>query len=72
MSICYSKQKKYDEALKVINECIKNNPEYAKALIKRGELNTQLENFDEAVRDYSLASDIDATGFDVQNKLKQA
>jgi tetratricopeptide (TPR) repeat protein len=40
MSICYSKQKKYDEALKVINDCIRNNPEYAKALIKRGELNT--------------------------------
>lgn len=35
------------------------NPEYAKALVKRGEIHTILEEHEDAVRDFARASHID-------------
>ena len=51
---------------------IKYNPKYAKALVKRGEVYLALEQYTEAIRDFSEASEHDATGFNVQAKLKDA
>jgi len=55
-----------------LNKAIKYNPKYAKALVKRGEVNLVLENYNEAIRDFSEASEHDSTGFNVQAKLKDA
>lgn len=49
--IGYTKLKKFDEALSALNKCIQLNPKYTKAFIKRGEVNEQLENHEEALRD---------------------
>jgi len=41
------------------------NPNYAKALVKRGEVNMMLKEYEEAVRDFNKASQLDSTGFGV-------
>lgn len=63
---------KNDEAMRALNKAIKYNPKYSKALVKRGEINLVLENYNEAIRDFSEASEHDSTGFNVQAKLKDA
>ena len=55
-----------------LNKAIKYNPKYAKALVKRGEINMILENYNEAISDFSEASEQDASSFNVQAKLKEA
>lgn len=40
-------------------------PDYAKALVKRGEVHQNLEEWDAAVHDYGAAAAIDSTGFQV-------
>lgn len=72
ISICQDKLGKKDDALRSLNKCIKYNPKYPKALVKRGETHIALENFNEAIRDFSEASEYDANGFNVQAKLKDA
>ena len=48
------------------------NPMYAKALVKRGEVQQALGDWEEAVNDFGAAAQIDSTGFNVQQKLKYA
>jgi hypothetical protein len=38
-----------------LDQAIEMNDEYAKAYIKRGDINLILENFEESVRDYEKA-----------------
>lgn len=72
IAICQCKLGRNDEAIIALNRAIKYNPKYAKALVKRGEVNLALENYNEAIRDFSEASEHDSTGFGVQEKLKNA
>jgi len=72
IAIANCKLNKNDDAIIALNKAIKYNPKYAKALVKRGEINLQLENHNEAIRDFSEASEHDPTGFNVQAKLKDA
>ena len=46
------KIKKDEEALKQLNKAVTLNPNYAKALVKRGEVNEKLGNHEEALRDF--------------------
>jgi len=48
------------------------NPEYTKALVKRGEINQELGDLDEAVRDFSKAAQLDPQGFGAEAKMKAA
>jgi len=65
-AICETKLNKTEDALKSLNIAIKMNPNYAKALVKRGEVNQMLKDYEEAVRDFNKASQLDSTGFGVQ------
>ena len=71
-SIALSKLGKHEESLKCLNLSLKMNPDYAKALVKRAEVNTNLGYHEDAVRDLAKAKDIDSTGNQVQQKLKEA
>jgi len=71
-SIALSRQSKNEEALKALNQCIAMNPDYAKALVKRGEILQGMGDYDEACRDFGRAAGIDQNGFGVQAKLQQA
>jgi len=64
-SIALGKLGKNDESLKCLNISLQMNPEYAKALVKRAEINSNLKYYDEAVRDLSKAKEIDPTGNNV-------
>lgn len=61
ISICQDKLGDKREALYSLNKAVKYNPKYAKALIKRGDMHLALEEYNEAIRDYSEASEIDST-----------
>lgn len=71
-AIAFNKLNKNEEALACLNKCLKMNPEYAKALVKRGEVHQLLGDHEEAVRDFGNAAQIDQSGFGVQEKLKKA
>jgi len=72
MSVIFDKQGKQQDALRTLNKCLKFNPKYAKAFVKRGDMHVATEQFQEAIRDFSEASEHDPTGFNVQHKLKDA
>ena len=65
IAIAQVKLGKNDEAMRALNRAIKFNPKYAKAHVKRGEVHVLLEDYAEAVKDFSEASDHDSTGFNV-------
>ena len=65
IAIAYGKLGKNKEAMTALNKAIKYKPNYAKALVKRGEVNIILEEYNDAIRDFSEASDHDSTGFGV-------
>jgi tetratricopeptide (TPR) repeat protein len=71
-AICQAKLNKNDESIKSLNLAIKYNPKYAKALVKRGEIYVALEEYNEAVKNFSEAAEYDSTGFGVIGKLKDA
>ena len=54
-AICQVKLGKNEEALTTLNICLKMVPDYAKALVKRGEVHQNLEDWEDAVHDYSAA-----------------
>lgn len=72
ISICQDRLGDKREALYSLNKALKYNPKYAKALIKRGDMHLSLEEYNEAIRDYSEASELDSTQYNVQAKLKDA
>lgn len=55
IALGFSKQNKNEEALKMLNKAIQMNPKYAKAFIKRGDINQALGNSEDALRDYQQA-----------------
>jgi tetratricopeptide (TPR) repeat protein len=48
-----------DEALKDLDKAIEYNKSYTKAYIKKGDIFLQKEEYEEAVREYSKAKDIE-------------
>lgn len=72
LALCHSKLNRPDMALKDLNQAIENNQDYAKAFVKRGEINLELENYEEAVRDFEKAKTISPSEFNIQQKLKDA
>lgn len=48
-----------DEAISDLNLAIGQNEEYVKAYVKRGDIHLTLANFEEAIRDYDRAKNMD-------------
>lgn len=65
IAISQVKISKHKEAMNSLNLAIKFKPNYAKALVKRGEVNLLMEEYNDAIRDFSEASDHDSAGFGV-------
>ena len=47
-------------------------PDYAKALVKRGEIYMEEEEYDDAIADFSAADSISSGEFGVEPKLRRA
>jgi Flp pilus assembly protein TadD len=54
----FMKMKKFEDALAELTKAVELNPKYPKAFVNRGDVNMQLENFEEAVRDYQEAHNL--------------
>ena len=72
IAICQVKLGSNDKALVALNKAIKMNKKYAKALVKRGEVYMAMGEYNDAIRDFSEASEHDSNGFGVQQKIKDA
>lgn len=71
-AICKSKLDNNEDALLDLDKAIECNGEYAKAYVKKGEINTILENYEDAVRNFENAKKISPSEFGVQQKWKEA
>lgn len=67
----YFKLEKYQLALSDLNFALSSNPKYPSAYHKRGETHIKLKNFDDAIRDFQTAQDLDPEKFNMRDKIKQ-
>ena len=56
----------------MLNKAIQLNPKYAKAFVKRGDINQALGNSEDALRDYQMAHQLEPKEFNVEDKIKHA
>lgn len=71
-AIAWVKLNNNDKALTALNQCLKCNPKYVKALVRRGDLKMAMKQFDEAVIDFAGAKEADPDFKDIDHKLKFA
>lgn len=55
---CYFSMQDLENALRDLNDCIKNDPDYAWAYFTRGQIYQALERYEEAKADYDKANEI--------------
>jgi len=65
------KQNKEEEALKDLNKAIECNNKYPQAFYKRGDVNEKLENFDDAIRDFHSAQELDSNKFNLEERINK-
>jgi len=68
----YMKKKKYPEALLDCNKAIELNEKYTKAYIRRAEIRMQLNEYEEAVRDYQQVRQLDPSNHHIAQRLQEA
>ncbi|MBQ0105542.1 MAG: tetratricopeptide repeat protein [Armatimonadetes bacterium] len=62
-SLCMSALGDFAEALKEINICLEQNPDFGDALVERGNLYQRCEDYDRCVLDYTKAIDLEEDNF---------
>ncbi len=67
-----AKQEKYEQALQDLNKAIQCNDKYPQAYHKRGDVNLKLRNYDDAVRDFQRAQELDPEKFNLSDKIREA
>lgn len=70
-SACYASMKKFTDALKDADECIKINPTWAKGYNRKGAAHLGLNDLDDAESSYKKALDLDASNKIAQEGLDQ-
>ena len=71
-ALCLKKQGKNMEALKDVDEAIKNNPNYSTAYIRRALIYEELKMFDDAKSDLSKAKELDPSNAKIEGYLNEA
>ena len=69
---CYMKKNDYVKALTDINKAIDLNPDYIKAYARRGNIKVQLEDYEEAIKDYHKVKEMNSNYPDIDNLLSSA
>jgi len=65
------KLEKHDQALKDLDKAIEFNERYPQAFHKRGEVNLKLNEFDNAIRDFQSAQELDPGKFNMKEKIQE-
>jgi DnaJ family protein C protein 7 len=68
----FSKMGKHKEALEDCTRALDLDPNYLKALLRRAQIYMTLEKYEDAVRDYEKAHQMDDDNADTMNKLRNA
>ena len=71
-ALCLKKQGKNMEALKDVDDAIKNNPNYSTAYIRRALIYEELKMFDDAKSDLSKAKELDPNNPKIEGYLNEA
>ncbi|KAK1313068.1 hypothetical protein QJS10_CPA06g01357 [Acorus calamus] len=58
-AICFSKLGRYDETIKECTKALELNPQYLKALVRRGEAHEKLEHYEESIADMKKILELD-------------
>lgn len=70
-----SEQKKFKEAIELLDKAIQKDPKYLGAFINRGSDKSALGNFEEAIKDYKIVLDLDPKNtlalFNIGNNYKR-
>lgn len=67
--ICFLKQGKYADTIKECTKALELNPEYLKAVIRRGEAHEKLEHFDEAIADMEIILKLDPSNVQAKRTI---
>lgn len=68
--LCYQELKDYEGCLLALDKSIRMNEGYTKAFIKRGETYMTLEDYEEALKDFNQARDLQELPIDTSLKIK--
>jgi len=68
----HMKKNAYMEALVDLNKSIELNPDYTKAYMRRGNVHSHLENYEDAIRDYNTVKQKDPHYDDIDNTIHLA
>jgi DnaJ family protein C protein 7 len=71
-ALCLKKQGKNMEALKEVDEAIKNNPNYATAYIRRALIYEEFKMFDDAKSDLAKAKELDPSNTKIEGYMNEA
>ncbi|KAI8565778.1 hypothetical protein RHMOL_Rhmol03G0288100 [Rhododendron molle] len=65
------KEGKYEESIKDSTKALELNPNYVKALLRRGEAHEKLEHFEEAIADLKKVLELDQSDFQVRRTIQR-
>lgn len=65
----YMKSKDYMKALEDCNKAISLNPDYTRAYLRRGNVNMELEYYEEALHDYNKVKDMEPNTSEIDNYI---
>ncbi|KAK6942360.1 Tetratricopeptide repeat 1, partial [Dillenia turbinata] len=67
---CFSKLRKYEDAIKESTKALELNPGYAKALNRRAEAHEKLEHFDEAIADLKKILELEPSNVQASRTIR--
>jgi len=70
-ALCYLKLGNYEESIKDSTKALELNPNYVKALLRRGEAHEKLEHFEEAIADLKQVLELDQSDVQVRRTIQR-
>ncbi|KAL5713780.1 hypothetical protein ACHQM5_015827 [Ranunculus cassubicifolius] len=70
-AVCFSKQGKYEEAIKESTKALELNPKNLKALVRRGEAHEKLKHFDDSIADFKKILELDPSNGEARKNIRR-
>lgn len=72
LSTAYAANDEFDEAIQLLDKILGRDPKFAAGFLQRGKIYTQMEEFDQAIEDYLIASKLEPKSFEYCMILSEA